>query len=256
MSTHVFDQAIVLTPDGDNHFIGATSPAYANMVGPFGGITAATVLNAVMQHPSLLGEPLSLTINYCAAVADGAFAVTARPVRTNRSTQHWTVAITQPGANGDEDTVVTATVVTAARRETWSLDDEPMPQVVAPGEVQPLPLPEFSAWLKRYEMRPIEGPVPSVWDGSGTHSRTRLWLRDAEPRQLDLAAITGYADAFFPRVWLRRAKFVPAGTVPVAPSWPAARSAPGCWARRARRPSATASSTRPRSCGARTAASS
>lgn len=213
MSTHVFDQAITLTPEGDNRFRGHTSPAYANMVGPFGGITAATVLNAVIQHPALLGEPLSLTINYCAAVADGAFIVTALPVRTNRSTQHWTVAVTQPGANGDEDTVVTATVVTAARRETWSLDDEPMPEVAAPDQVQPLPLPEFSAWLKRYEMRPIEGPVPSVWDGSGTHSRTRLWLRDAEPRQLDLAGITGYADAFFPRVWLRRAKFVPAGTV-------------------------------------------
>ena len=39
------------------------------MVGPYGGITAATVLNAVLQHPALLGEPVSLTVNFCAAVA-------------------------------------------------------------------------------------------------------------------------------------------------------------------------------------------
>ncbi len=45
------------------------------MVGPYGGITAATVLNAVLQHPALLGEPVSLTVNFCAAVADGAFEV-------------------------------------------------------------------------------------------------------------------------------------------------------------------------------------
>ena len=210
---HVFDQAVALTPAGDNRFTGATSPAYANMVGPFGGITAATVLNAVMQHPALLGEPLSLTINYCAAVADGAFTVMAQPVRTNRSTQHWTITVTQPDAQGEEGTVATATAVTAARRSTWSLDDEPMPEVPRPHEIAPYELPRFSAWVQRYEMRPIEGTVPSVWDGSGSHSRSRLWLRDAEPRPLDLLSIASQADVFFPRVWLRRATFVPAGTV-------------------------------------------
>lgn len=213
MSDHLFDQAIALAPAGDDRFTGATSPAYANMVGPFGGITAATVLNAVLLHPALLGEPVALTINYCAAVADGAFTVTAQPVRTNRSTQHWVVTLTQADAQGVESTAVTATVVTAARRATWGLDDEPMPEVPQADEIAPYELPRFSAWVQRYEMRPIEGAVPSAWDGSGSHSRTRLWLRDAEPRPLDLPAITSMSDAFYPRVWLRRATFVPAGTV-------------------------------------------
>ena len=100
MGAHVFDQAIALTAAGDGQYTGATSPAYANMVGPFGGVTAATALNAVMLHPALLGEPLSLTVNFCAALADGPFAVSAQPVRTNRSTQHWVVAVTQTGAFG------------------------------------------------------------------------------------------------------------------------------------------------------------
>ncbi len=107
MNTHVFDQAIALTATGDGQYAGATSPAYANMVGPFGGITAATVLNAVLLHPALLGEPLSLTVNFCAALGDGAFSVSAQPVRTNRSTQHWVMAITQPNADGVADTVLT-----------------------------------------------------------------------------------------------------------------------------------------------------
>ena len=71
MTVHVFDQAIALAATGDGQYTGATSPAYANMVGPYGGITAATALNAVMQHPALLGEPLSLTVNFCAADAVG-----------------------------------------------------------------------------------------------------------------------------------------------------------------------------------------
>ena len=88
---------------------GATSPAYANMVGPFGGVTAASALNAVLQHPALLGEPVALTVNYAAALADGPFEVVARPARTNRSTQHWVVEIVQAG-----ETVLTATALTAA----------------------------------------------------------------------------------------------------------------------------------------------
>jgi hypothetical protein len=87
-SPHTFDQAIALTPTAEGQYTGATSPAYANMVGPFGDVTAAVALNAVLQHPALLGEPVALTVNFCAALADGAFTATARPARTNRSTQH------------------------------------------------------------------------------------------------------------------------------------------------------------------------
>ena len=48
----------------DGTFVGHTSPAYANMVGPFGGISAAQMMNAVLLHPQRLGDPVSLTINF------------------------------------------------------------------------------------------------------------------------------------------------------------------------------------------------
>jgi hypothetical protein len=40
-----------------------------------------------------------------------------------------------------------------------------------------------------------------------------MWLRDHPPRPLDALALASLADAFFPRVFLRRGRFVPAGTV-------------------------------------------
>ena len=95
MTAHAFDQAIALAAQADGSFLGHTSPAYANMVGPYGGITAAQVLNAVLQHPQLLGEPVALTVNFAAALADGPFTVLARPARTNRSTQHWVLEVQQ-----------------------------------------------------------------------------------------------------------------------------------------------------------------
>jgi acyl-CoA thioesterase len=205
---HPFDQAIALTPTAEGVYTGATSPAYANMVGPFGGVTAATALNAVLQHPKRLGEPVALTVNFCAALADGAFDATARPVRTNRSTQHWVVELSQAG-----EVVMTATAMTAARRETWGVDDEPMPTVPAPDAVpDPTQAPQVE-WVRRYRMRFIEGDMPTRWDGAGSSSLTRLWVREAEPRALDFASLTALADVFFPRAWVRRATRTPVGTV-------------------------------------------
>ena len=72
MSSHPFDQALTLSPLGFGRYAGHTAPAYWNMIGPYGGITAALVLQAVMQHPDRLGEPITLTVNFAGAVPAGA----------------------------------------------------------------------------------------------------------------------------------------------------------------------------------------
>ncbi|MDB5731060.1 MAG: acyl-CoA thioesterase [Variovorax sp.] len=218
MTTHPFDQAIALEHSDlrAGQFAGATSPDYWNMVGPFGGTTAAVILQAVLRHPDLLGAPVALTVNYAAALAPGAFEVLAVPVCTNRSTQHWTVQISQPGAEGRPQVNTTATVLTAVRRDTWGESDLPMPAVPPPAEVERFAIgPAGVAWLDQYEMRPVSGTVPARWDGRLAHSESRLWLRDARPRALDFASLAAMSDLFYPRVWLRRATRVPAGTVSI-----------------------------------------
>ena len=215
---HPFDKAIALHHSDIRvgHFTGTTSPDYWNMVGPFGGTTAALALQSVVQHPDVLGTPIALTVNYAAAIEAGAFDIQATAVRTNRSTQHWTVQITQAGASGAPNMTTTATVVTAARRETWGENDLPMPEVPKPETVDRVSIgPAGVAWLRQYEMRPISGGIPAVWDGSGGHSETRIWVRDAQQRPLDFASLAALSDVFYPRVWLRRAKPVPVGTVSI-----------------------------------------
>lgn len=217
MSLHPFDQALELRPAGEQQpdtWLGASSPAYWNMVGPFGGTTAAKAIQAIMQHPALLGEPIALTVNYACAMAEGPFSITARPVRTNRSTQHWLVSLVQTDAAGLEGVVMTATAVTAARRDTWSISDSAMPEV-AFDEASPRLRFATAEWTRRYDIRAVCGQVPAVWDGSGDHSLSQLWVRDEPPRPLDFAALAAMADVFYPRVWLRRATLVPAGTVSI-----------------------------------------
>jgi len=205
---HVFDDAVALRPTGEGSWQGHTSPAYANMIGPYGGITAAQALNAVLLHPELLGEPVALTVNFAAALADGPFAARPRPARTNRSTQHWIVEILQ-----DDRVVVTATAVTAVRRDTWGAREQAMPAVPRP---QDLPQAQGRAveWLRRYDMRFVTGSIPREWNGQDAgESLSRMWVRDAPARPLDFASLTALADVSFPRLWLRRAKLTPLGTV-------------------------------------------
>ena len=213
--SHPLDEALQLAPATPGEYQGQTHPGYWNMVGPFGGVTAATLLQAVMQHPDRLGEPLSLTVNYAGALTAGAFTVQATPVRTNRSTQHWTLSILQADAEGAPVVTTPATAVTAVRRETWSVGDVPMPPVQVPATHKAMSPMGGVEWLNRYEMRPISGAIPRTWDGSGDHSLTQLWMRDAPPRPLDFCGLAALADVFFPRVWLRRARHVPAGTVSI-----------------------------------------
>ncbi|MGD1111116.1 MAG: acyl-CoA thioesterase domain-containing protein, partial [Mycobacterium sp.] len=60
--THPFDHAIELDTIDANTRRGRTHPEWANMVGPFGGITAAALIHAIETHPDRIGEPLALTV--------------------------------------------------------------------------------------------------------------------------------------------------------------------------------------------------
>src|SRR5690606_18459364 len=101
---HPFDEAIRLEPLADGEFAGRSSPAYWNMVGPYGGITAAQLLQALMSRPERLGDPVSLTVNFAGPVAEGPFRIRTELMRSNRSTQHWSATLLQ----GDGDDSVAA----------------------------------------------------------------------------------------------------------------------------------------------------
>lgn len=216
-SYHPFDEAIDLRATAPHQFLGATHPAYANMVGPFGGTTAAQLLQAALLHPERLGEPVALTVNFAAPVADGQIRFVARPARTNRSTQHWLIEAhqSQPSDPEVHDVVATASAVFALRRETWSHVEAVMPaKVPAPEAVPRMGVQGMPAWPQRYDMRFVEGAFPTAFDEQEQpHSRSCLWVRDAPERALDFAALAAMSDSFFPRIFMRRRRRSLIGTV-------------------------------------------
>src|SRR4051812_9213683 len=95
-ASHPIDRATSLAGDpGGELRTGGTSDEYWTFIGPFGGASAATALRAVIEQPGRIGDPLALTVNFCAPIARGEFTVRTRLRRANRSSQHWNVEFTQ-----------------------------------------------------------------------------------------------------------------------------------------------------------------
>ena len=221
MTHNVFDEALALQLQADGSFAGNTHKGWWNMVGPFGGITAATVTQALVQHPQCLGEPASLTVNYVAALTAGPFSIALRIAKTNRSSQHWLVEMFQAQSDGSAALVLTGTAITAVRRNTFNGTDVDYPRVTPAQELTRWdPGVAGMEWLRRYDMRVVQGevpdfktPAPAAHDIKSLHSLTRQWVRHAESRALDYTALTAMADVFYPRIWRQRHTWVPAGTV-------------------------------------------
>ncbi len=207
---HPLDTAIELKAAGADRFTGATSPAYGNMVGPFGGITSSLLLNAVLQHPHSAGVPIALTVNFAAPIEDGAIDLTVRAARINRSTQHWIAEASQDGL-----VVALATAVLAERRATWSALQAQAPQnLPAPHELKRMSTAGMPAWTRCYDMRVISGGIEGRPDGQEqAEAVSCLWVRDDPPRPVDFLSLAAVCDSFFPRIFIRRRRLAPIGTV-------------------------------------------
>jgi acyl-CoA thioesterase len=203
---HPFDHAIALDAQAPDLFAGRTSEHYWNMISPYGGVTAAVLLQAILRHPARLGDPLAMTVNFAGAIRPGPFSVRAQPARTGRSTQHWQFELRQ---EGDTQAAALGTAVFALRRSTWSDTESRMPQVPEPAGLERYRPPRPAPFLERYDIRYADG---NPFKG-GDDSLTQNWVADVPPRPLDLPALAAYCDIFLPRVFVRRGAAMPIATV-------------------------------------------
>ncbi|GAA4744886.1 thioesterase family protein [Sphingomonas daechungensis] len=204
---HPFDIATDLVPTGPDSWIARTRDAYWNMVGPFGGLVTALLFKSALVHPARRGEPVALTVNFCAPVAKGEMHITALPARTNRSTQHWTMTMLQEG-----ECVATASAMFGKRPETFS-DLTLLPPDVPPFEdLERMPW-AGAGWIERFDLRFAQGAP--FWAGSteGASSRSTLWIASDPPRPLDFVGLAALTDIFFGRIIHIRQQMVPFGTV-------------------------------------------
>ncbi len=158
-------------------------------------------------HPDRLGEPVALTVNFAAPIADGEFEISRRAPRTNRTNQHWIVELSQGG-----EVTTTATAVFGNHRDTWSDTEAVMPvRAVARRDSayrshEPSDLGSHvrHAFCRGFVLRRQRRGRPVVGNDA-------VGARRAQ-RGLDFPALTALSDIFFPRIFLRRG-IVPSGTI-------------------------------------------
>ena len=207
--THPFDSAVALDAVDGAVRRGRTHPAWANMVGPFGGITAAALVRAVETHPARIGEPVALTVNFAAPVVDGDFDITLRAARTNRTNQHWVLELSQDG-----DVKSTATALFGVHRDSWA-DTEARPPSAPPPEqiARDSTQGDFVRWGRLYDLRFADGAFPDPGTPPSASSTTTVWMRDDAGRPVDHPALAAMCDVFCPRVFMRLGGPVVAGTI-------------------------------------------
>ena len=215
--THVFDEAVKLVSTGSlGQWQCQVHPAYANMIGPYGGITLAQALHAIMIDPRRHGDPTSITMNYVAPVDSSTPEIIATLKRTNRSTQHWTADFIQNG-----EIVACAMILCAVRKGTFDHIHVSMPQVPSPESLSRSQA-RFPEWVSRYDMRYVTGePSLSLTNAEvgepalNASSKTVVWIKDTPNRPIDFQSLSAITDAFYPRIYILRPRFIPAGTVSI-----------------------------------------
>lgn len=207
---HPLDEATSLAAHGPCGLRGSTSDAYWNFGGPFGGVTAAILMRAILDRRDRIGDPCSITVNFAAAIVRGSFDVAVRTIRTGKSIQHWYVELRQ-----SDVVAANATIVCAKRRTTWAHQPATPPSAPAPQSIEPMQTNGRNAFVRQFEFRFVEGALEhnAGFDGKLRSARSCLWLNNAVPREWDFVGLTTFCDLFFGRIFHVQGAVFPVATV-------------------------------------------
>jgi acyl-CoA thioesterase len=202
-----FDRDTAVVPAGDGVWHATISDQWAVPRGPNGGYIAALMLNALtaaVADPER--APRSLTLHYLRPPAPGPAAVHVTVERAGRTLTSLSARLLQ----GDR-TMVLALAAFAGDFPTVADYAAPAPDVDPPAALHTVPDgPGIPPIALRTAMAPVFGPGPL---SGGDEAIVGGWLRLAEPRAADAAALAFYADAWLPSPFALLKAPAPAPTV-------------------------------------------
>ena len=202
-----FETDTAVVPAGDGVWQAGVSSQWSVPRGPNGGYIAAIVLRALEAE---VGDPLraprSLTLHYLRPPTAGPCEVHVTVERTGRTLSSLSARMVQDGR-----AMVLALGAFADAFPTAGDYATPMPEVEPPSALHTVPDgPGVLPIARRCALARRFGPMPF---SEGDEALAGGWLRLAEPRVADAAAIAFYADAWLPSPYGRLAAPAPAPTI-------------------------------------------
>lgn len=185
---------IPLTAVAPGHWTTLAGEEWSNPGGGlWGGYAIGLAIRAIESESEAIGEALSLTLTYAAALPAGALDVRTRRLRQGGSVGVWEVEVHQAGSG---QVGVHAIVTTARRPATPSFVFATMPEAPDPESVPSLEIPgeprRYGA--SAFERRAFEGFPPAP----GESSRSLCWVRSRN-RPMDKALLGMVTDHSPPR---------------------------------------------------------
>ncbi len=214
-----FDRATADAPLGDGAWAGAVDAGWFAGRGPNGGYLAAIVLRAMLAElDDPAREPRSLTCHYLRPPAAGPVRIDVTVERAGRATSTLTVRLSQDDRPCVLGVAAFGVDVPAPAAYATEPPAVPAPEDVAPADNSGSGL----SIVSRFETRPAVGAP--MFAGTG-EAVTGGWLRFAEARATDAAALAMFADAWWPTPWVRLREPVPAPTMDLTVHFRAPRAA-------------------------------
>ena len=204
-----FDADTAVTPAGDGVWEATISDRWAVPRGPNGGYIAATVLRALAEAvDDPTRAPRSLTLHYLRPPQAGRTArIHVTVERAGRTLTSLSARMVQ-----EDRTMVVALAAFADDFPTADNYATPAPDVgPPPAQLHSVPeAPGVPEIARRTAMAPVFGAAPMT---GGDEALVGGWLRLAEPRVADAAALAFYADAWLPAPFALLKAPAPAPTI-------------------------------------------
>jgi hypothetical protein len=168
--------ALPITRDAPGRWSTVAGDEWSNPGGGlWGGYAIGLCIRVLEAEPDAIGEPLSLTLSYAAALPAGALDIRTRRLRQGGSVGVWEVEVL-PG--GTKQVGVHGIVTMARRPTTPPFAFAKMPEAPAPEGLPSLDIPgsELRYGASAFERRAAEGFPPAA----GESSRSLAWVRSRQ----------------------------------------------------------------------------
>jgi len=167
---------ISLTATAPSRWTTFAGPEWSNPGGGlWGGYAIGLCIRVMAAEPDSVGEALSLTLTYAAALPSGTLDVRTRRIRQGGSVGVWEVEIRPQGS---DQVGVHAIVIMARRPKTPPFAFARMPNAPDPYSLPKLEMPNASQHYgsSAFERRTLEGFPPEPGDSS----RSLAWVRSLQ----------------------------------------------------------------------------
>jgi len=205
---HSFDDALDLTvddtADGRVRYSGVTPQAYQNMIGPFGGVSAALLAQGLKRSARDGLKLVSITTDFMSGMKDGPYSLSTICHRAGRSTEFWAANIQQAEASSP---ALRASAVFGETRDTIEWTEGEMPEAPPPEDCAPFVPPR--PWAEHIAIRPCLNT--DIFNAKST--RNALWVNFTQPRPLDDIGLVCLADTPTPRVFFVAHEFTVLSTI-------------------------------------------